>query len=141
MKIAVAGKGGSGKTTLAGTLARMLGRRGHAILAIDADSNPNLPITLGIPREVAMHIEAVPREIMEDRLDASGQHVRTLALPYPDVMARYSTAAADNTRVLEMVLPQHGLRGGVGSRAPALSLITRMRSCSIASTSNSPRHD
>jgi CO dehydrogenase maturation factor len=49
MKIAVAGKGGSGKTTLAGTLARALGRRGQAVLAIDADTNPNLAITLGLP--------------------------------------------------------------------------------------------
>jgi Mrp family chromosome partitioning ATPase len=49
MKIAVAGKGGSGKTTLAGTLARVLGRRGQAVLAIDADTNPNLAITLGLP--------------------------------------------------------------------------------------------
>jgi CO dehydrogenase maturation factor len=111
MKIAVAGKGGSGKTTLAGTLARMLGRRGHAVLAIDADSNPNLAITLGIPREVAMHIQPVPQEIMADQLDASGKHVRTLALPYPDVMARYSTAAADNTRVLLMGRVNHGGAG------------------------------
>jgi CO dehydrogenase maturation factor len=111
MKIAVAGKGGSGKTTLAGTLARMLGRRGHAILAIDADSNPNLAITLGIPREVAMHIQPVPQEMMKDQLDASGKHVGTLALPYPDVMARYSTAAADNTRVLLMGRVNHGGAG------------------------------
>ena len=103
MKIAVAGKGGSGKTTLAGTLARMLGRRGQAILAIDADSNPNLAITLGIPREVAIHIQPVPQEIMGDQLDTSGKHVRTLALPYSDVLARYGTAAADNTRVLRWV--------------------------------------
>src|SRR5438128_12023551 len=40
MKIAVAGKGGAGKTTLAGTLARVLGRRGQAVVAIDADTNP-----------------------------------------------------------------------------------------------------
>jgi CO dehydrogenase maturation factor len=105
MKIAVAGKGGSGKTTLAGTLARMLGRRGQAILAIDADSNPNLAITLGIPREVAIHIQPVPQEIMGDQLDASGK------LPYPDVMARYGTAAADNTRVLLMGRVNHGGAG------------------------------
>ena len=40
MKIAVAGKGGSGKTTIAGTLARLLAREGQkGVLAIDADSN------------------------------------------------------------------------------------------------------
>jgi CO dehydrogenase maturation factor len=111
MKIAVAGKGGSGKTTLAGTLARILGRRGQAILAIDADTNPNLAITLGIPRNVAGQIHAVPKEIMEDQLDTNGTRVRRLALSYQDVMARYSVPAADNTRLLLMGRVNHGGAG------------------------------
>jgi CO dehydrogenase maturation factor len=111
MKIAVAGKGGSGKTTLAGTLARLLGRRGQAILAIDADTNPNLAITLGIPHEVAMQVQPVPKEIMADQLDDSGNRVRTLALSYEDVMARYSMPAADNTRLLLMGRVNHGGAG------------------------------
>ncbi|MGH7424951.1 MAG: AAA family ATPase, partial [Candidatus Methylomirabilales bacterium] len=48
MKIAIAGKGGSGKTTIAGVLARTLAREGHQVLAVDADTNPNLGISLGI---------------------------------------------------------------------------------------------
>lgn len=111
MKIAVAGKGGSGKTTLAGTLARILGRRGHAILAIDADTNPNLAITLGIPREAAARIPPVPRQIMEEQVDASGKQVKTLALTYRDVMARYSVPAANNTRLLLMGRVHHGGAG------------------------------
>jgi CO dehydrogenase maturation factor len=111
MKIAVAGKGGSGKTTLAGTLARILGRGGHAVLAIDADTNPNLAITLGISREMAGHIQPVPKEIMEDQLEASGKRVRTLALSSHDVMARYSIPAADNTRLLLMGRVNHGGAG------------------------------
>ena len=51
MKIAVAGKGGSGKTTIAGSLARMLGRKGHGVLALDADTNPMLGVSLGIGPE------------------------------------------------------------------------------------------
>ncbi|MEP6476436.1 MAG: AAA family ATPase [Actinomycetota bacterium] len=43
MQVAVGGKGGSGKTTISGTLARLFARRGQTVLAIDGDSNPTLP--------------------------------------------------------------------------------------------------
>jgi CO dehydrogenase maturation factor len=111
MKIAVAGKGGSGKTTLAGTLARALGRRGQVVLAIDADTNPNLAITLGIPHELAAQLQPVPPEVAEQRVDAEGQKVRTLAVPYEEVMTRYSIAAPDNTRLLLMGRINHGGAG------------------------------
>jgi len=42
MKIAIAGKGGSGKTSISGTMSRLLARGGQNVLAIDGDSNPNL---------------------------------------------------------------------------------------------------
>jgi CO dehydrogenase maturation factor len=51
MKVAVVGKGGAGKTTVAGTLARALGRAGHRVLALDADINPMLGISLGVGPE------------------------------------------------------------------------------------------
>ncbi|MDP9376322.1 MAG: AAA family ATPase [Actinomycetota bacterium] len=59
MKIVVAGKGGVGKTTIAGTLARLLARRGHSVLALDADSNPMLGISLGIGPEETDALVAV----------------------------------------------------------------------------------
>jgi CO dehydrogenase maturation factor len=48
MKIGVVGKGGAGKTTVAGTVARALAQGGNAVLAIDADVNPMLGISLGV---------------------------------------------------------------------------------------------
>ena len=51
MKIAIAGKGGSGKTTIAGILTRLLAERGQDVWAIDADSNPNFGVTLGMSPE------------------------------------------------------------------------------------------
>ncbi len=48
MKIAIVGKGGSGKTTTSAILARTIARSGRTTLALDCDSNPNLGISLGI---------------------------------------------------------------------------------------------
>lgn len=48
MKVAVAGKGGTGKTTVAAVLARSLATAGANVIAIDADPNPNLGIALGL---------------------------------------------------------------------------------------------
>lgn len=48
VKLVVAGKGGVGKTMIAGTLARALARSGHKVLAIDCDPNPMLGISLGL---------------------------------------------------------------------------------------------
>jgi CO dehydrogenase maturation factor len=57
MRVALAGKGGSGKTTAASLLIRALVERRKAVLAIDADINQHLAETLCLPREA---IDATP---------------------------------------------------------------------------------
>ena len=47
MKIAVVGKGGAGKSVIAGTTARLLARQGYRVLALDSDLLPGLSISLG----------------------------------------------------------------------------------------------
>ncbi len=65
MKIAVAGKGGVGKTTLAGTLARAFARDGRDVLALDADTNPMLGVSLGVGPERTDLLVAV-RQALDD---------------------------------------------------------------------------
>ncbi|MDQ6946000.1 MAG: AAA family ATPase, partial [Actinomycetota bacterium] len=65
MKIAVSGKGGTGKTTIAATLARSLARRGQRVLAIDCDSNPNLATSLGLAEDVARRMQPMPKRAMD----------------------------------------------------------------------------
>jgi CO dehydrogenase maturation factor len=50
LKIAVAGKRGVGKTTIAAWLARELAKRGQRIIAIDADPVPSLASALGFAK-------------------------------------------------------------------------------------------
>jgi len=50
--IAIAGKGGTGKTTISGLIIRYLSRSGHRpILAVDADPDSNLPQAIGLGGE------------------------------------------------------------------------------------------
>jgi len=51
MKIAVSGKGGVGKTLVAGALAYSFAKKSFKTIAIDADPSPNLALTLGVPLE------------------------------------------------------------------------------------------
>jgi CO dehydrogenase maturation factor len=102
MKVAVAGKGGSGKTTLAGTLARLLARGGRAVLAVDGDSNPNLGVSLGLPREQALAIPPLPRDLLRDGTRPDGSRFTALAMPPAELAARYGVRAPDGVVLLVM---------------------------------------
>lgn len=65
MKLVVAGKGGVGKTTVAGTLARALARSGREVLALDCDTNPMLGISLGVGYERTDELVAVRQGVDE----------------------------------------------------------------------------
>jgi len=59
--IAIAGKGGTGKTTIAGLAIRLLSEKKRPILAVDADSNVNLNEVLGV--ELKETIGAIREEM------------------------------------------------------------------------------
>lgn len=69
MKIAVTGKGGVGKTTIAATLARLYAEEGRKVIAADADPDANLGLALGFPEEEVERITPIStmRKLIADR--------------------------------------------------------------------------
>ncbi len=106
MKLAIAGKGGSGKTSISGTLARALARGGRRVLAIDGDSNPNLAMTLGIPPERMNDMPTLPRDLLQ----RGGEGVR-LTRTLEEVCESHSLAGPDGVTLLVMAHPQHAGTG------------------------------
>ena len=72
MKLAITGKGGVGKTTLASLLARLYAADGNTVLAIDANPDANLASALGLPQEQARRITPIAemKELIEERTGA-----------------------------------------------------------------------
>lgn len=98
MKIAVCGKGGSGKTTISATLTRILARRGLPVLAIDGDPNPNLTQALGLG--IGVNPEPVPRSVVERRQDEAGETHLVLKNTVAEIIGRYGISAPDGVTVL-----------------------------------------
>lgn len=100
MQIAIAGKGGSGKTTISATLARLLARRGQRVLAIDGDSNPNLAVALGISPEVAWDVPGLPHGLLKVVTDDDGMRRAVLTRPPSELFNEYGLDAPDGIRML-----------------------------------------
>lgn len=90
MKIAVTGKGGSGKSTVAGALIRHLARDGHEVVAVDADPNPNLGISIGVERDAVEQMEPILNALLE-----SGHTHNDPQPPAEDLLRRYGQQARD----------------------------------------------
>jgi len=115
MKLAVAGKGGVGKTTLVALLAREAVARGYRVIAVDADPDANLAMTLGIDRPIVTLAEE--SELIKERVGEGG--LVRLNPTVDDIPDRYSVEQ-DGVRLLVL----GGVRrGGGGCACPANTLL------------------
>ena len=73
MKLAISGKGGVGKTTLAALLADLYADEGVRVIAVDADPDANLGMALGVPPEVLEGVVPIARmeALITERTGAS----------------------------------------------------------------------
>jgi CO dehydrogenase maturation factor len=108
MKVAVAGKGGSGKTSISGTLARLIARDGHRVLAIDGDTNPNLALTLGIPADRINNLPVLPSGLLE-----RGEDGFELKKSLAELRSTHSIEGPDGVTLLVMAHP-HEEDAGTG---------------------------
>lgn len=91
MRVAVVGKGGSGKTTTAAVLARTMARSGRHVVALDCDTNPNLGLSLGIGEQATEHLVAMRQALDE----GAEQH----APSWDELLERFGSPGPDGMRL------------------------------------------
>jgi CO dehydrogenase maturation factor len=122
MKIAIAGKGGVGKTVIAGSIAWSLARSGFTTLAIDADSSPNLALTLGLSQEEAARIVPVleNQKLIEQKTGTEFSGVYNLNFTVDDIVRDYSIPTPAGVHLLVMGAVKSA---GSGCACPANTVI------------------
>lgn len=99
MRVAFVGKGGAGKSAIAGTFARVLARSGRPVLALDSDPMPGLAFSLGLPASDA----AIPDDAVEEKAEGEeGPRFRLRAgMSAAEAVDRYAQEGPDGVRFLQ----------------------------------------
>jgi CO dehydrogenase maturation factor len=107
-RVVVTGKGGVGKTSLTALMARLLARRDHRVLALDADPQMNLPYALGLPFDQARALVPISqnRAYVEEKTGASsnsgwGLYFR-LNPDAGDAVERFAVEGPDGVQLMVM---------------------------------------
>src|SRR5512136_1250520 len=124
MKLAISGKGGVGKTTLAALLAQVYADAGREVLVADADPSPCLAGALGFPAELRDQLRPIAEmdQLIEERTGAKPGTVGgffTLNPRVDDLPDRFSVTHR-GVRLLEMGAVE---TGGSGCICPESAML------------------
>jgi CO dehydrogenase maturation factor len=124
MKIAISGKGGVGKSTVAAALALIMAQRGQKVLAVDADPDSNLAACLGVGAEQQKLIVPISRQVdlIEQRTGAKVKQYGQIFKLNPEVSDIADQYALLHNGVALLVLGAVE-KGGGGCACPESVLI------------------
>jgi CO dehydrogenase maturation factor len=107
MKVAISGKGGVGKTTIAAALTKIFAQSGGTVYAIDADPDACLAAAIGIPEDEALKLKPVVemRDVIRNKSGSGAFY--TLNPKVDDFLDDYSYKLG-NIRFLRMGDPKKG---------------------------------
>ena len=121
MKLAISGKGGTGKTTLAALLARFWAEQGKDIIAVDADPDANLAGALGLASDETITPISDMRQFILDRTDAKAGYGSYFKLnPKVDDIPERFSYRLDGIRLLVL---GGAATGGAGCICPESALL------------------
>lgn len=129
MKIAIAGKGGVGKTTVSGTLCRVLAKTGKAVLAIDGDPNPNLSVVLGIDKS-AKAPPSLSTDIIERVETEEGKWTFQLKMPFNEILQLYGQKAPGGVTLLMVGKPE---KAGTGCMCGSHTVVRELVHSALSS--------
>jgi len=124
MKLAISGKGGTGKSTLAAALALLMKQKGWRVLAVDADPDGNLAAALGAsPSETAQIIPiSKQKELIEERTGAKVKQYGQMFKLNPEV-ADIADSYGTNFKGVTLLVLGAIEAGGSGCACPESVLI------------------
>ncbi len=126
MKLAITGKGGAGKTTIAVFVARYLAAAGRDVILIDADPDANAAMALGLAESVEPRPIIELKDLIQERTGSTGSPGEFFSLnPKVDDIPEQYAVESNGVKLLRMGRLK---KGGAGCFCPENAFVCALLS-------------